>query len=201
MSRPFNVLFLCTGNSARSIMAEALLNSVGQGRFLAYSAGSHPKGEVHPLALELIETNRLPTAGLRSKSWSELTQPQAAEMDFVFTVCDQAGAEACPVWRGRPMTAHWGIDDPAAAKGDETDRRRAFFRAFNELQNRLLIFVSLPLSRLDRHLLQRRLDEIGKLNAADESATNLSDRIRAASRPLRLNLRRRPPDSDRQADA
>jgi arsenate reductase len=201
MSRPFNVLFLCTGNSARSIMAEALLNSVGQGRFLAYSAGSHPKGEVHPLALELIETNRLPTAGLRSKSWSELTQPQATEMDFVFTVCDQAGAEACPVWRGRPMTAHWGIDDPAAAKGDETDRRRAFFRAFNELQNRLLIFVSLPLSRLDRHLLQRRLDEIGKLNAADESATNLSDRIRAASRPLRLNLRRRPPDSDRQADA
>jgi arsenate reductase len=201
MSRPFNVLFLCTGNSARSIMAEALLNSVGQGRFLAYSAGSHPKGEVHPLALELIETNRLPTAGLRSKSWSELTRPQATEMDFVFTVCDQAGAEACPVWRGRPMTAHWGIDDPAAAKGDETDRRRAFFRAFNELQNRLLIFVSLPLSRLDRHLLQRRLDEIGKLNAADESATNLSDRIRAASRPLRLNLRRRPPDSDRQADA
>jgi arsenate reductase len=201
MSRPFNVLFLCTGNSARSIMAEALLNSVGQGRFLAYSAGSHPKGEVHPLALELIETNRLPTAGLRSKSWSELTQPQATEMDFVFTVCDQAGAEACPVWRGRPMTAHWGIDDPAAAKGDETDRRRAFFRAFNELQNRLLIFVSLPLSRLDRHLLQRRLDEIGKLNAADESATNLSDRIRAASRPLRLNLRRRPSDSDRQADA
>src|ERR1700738_3051368 len=107
MSRPFNVLFLCTGNSARSIMAEALLNSVGQGRFLAYSAGSQPKGEVHPLALELIETNRLPTAGLRSKSWSELTRAQAPEMDFVFTVCDQAGGEVCPVWPGQPMTAHW----------------------------------------------------------------------------------------------
>lgn len=200
-TRPFNVLFLCTGNSARSIMAEALLNNVGRGKFLAHSAGSHPKGEVHPLALELIETNRLPTAGLHSKSWGEFAQPEAPEMDFVFTVCDQAAGEVCPVWPGQPIVAHWGIDDPAAAKGDEADRRRAFFRAFNELQNRLLIFVSLPLRKLDRHLLQRRLDEIGKLSAEDESATNLSDRIGAASRPLRRSLRGRAADSDRQADA
>ena len=200
-ARPFNVLFLCTGNSARSIMAEALLNNVGQGKFRAYSAGSHPKGEVHPLALELMESNRLPTAGLRSKSWEEFAQPQAPQMDFVFTVCDQAAGELCPIWPGQPMTAHWGIDDPAAVEGDEADRRRAFFEAFNALQNRLLIFVSLPLGKLERPLLQRRLDEIGKLSAEDESATNLSDRIRAAGRPLRLNLRRRVPDSDRQADA
>jgi arsenate reductase len=200
-ARPFNVLFLCTGNSARSIMAEALLNNVGQGKFHAYSAGSHPKGEVHPLALELMESNRLPAAGLRSKSWEEFARPQAPQMDFVFTVCDQAAGELCPIWPGQPMSAHWGIDDPAAVEGDEADRRRAFFEAFNALQNRLLIFVSLPLGKLERPLLQRRLDEIGKLSAEDESATNLSDRIRAAGRPLRLNLRRRVPDSDRQADA
>jgi arsenate reductase len=200
-TQPFNVLFLCTGNSARSIMAEVLLNNAGHGKFRAYSAGSHPKGEVHPLALELIESNRLPAAGLRSKSWSEFARPEAPEMDFVFTVCDQAAGEMCPVWPGQPMTAHWGIDDPAALEGEQADRRRAFFRAYNELQNRLLIFVSLPLGKLERHLLQRRLDEIGKLSAEDESATNLSDRIRAAGRPLRLNLRRRAPDSDRQADA
>jgi arsenate reductase len=200
-TRPFNVLFLCTGNSARSIMAEALLNSVEHGKFRAYSAGSHPKGEVDPLALELIERNHLPAAGLRSKSWDEVARPGAPEMDFVFTVCDQAAGEVCPVWPGQPMTAHWGIDDPAAAEGDPSDRRKAFFRAFNELQNRLLIFVSLPLRKLEPHLLQRRLDEIGKLSAEGESATGLSDRIRAASRPLRLTPRRRAPDSDRQADA
>ena len=200
-TQPFNVLFLCTGNSARSIMAEVLLNNAGHGKFRAYSAGSHPKGEVHPLALELIESNRLPAAGLRSKSWSEFARPEAPEMDFVFTVCDQAAGELCPIWPGQPMSAHWGIDDPAAVEGDEADRRRAFFEAFNALQSRLLIFVSLPLGKLERHLLQRRLDEIGKLSAEDESATNLSDRIRAAGRPLRLNLRRRAPDSDRQADA
>jgi len=198
-ARPFNVLFLCTGNSARSIMAEALLNNVGQGKFHAYSAGSHPKGEVHPLALELMESNRLPAAGLRSKSWEEFAQPQAPQMDFVFTVCDQAAGEICPIWPGQPMTAHWGIDDPAKVEGDEADRRRAFFEAFNALQSRLLIFVSLPLGKLERPLLQRRLDEIGKLSAEDESATNLSDRIRAAGRPLRLNLRRRGGDPDRAA--
>jgi len=198
-TRPFNVLFLCTGNSARSIMAEVLLNSVGHGKFRAYSAGSRPKGEVHPLALELIESNRLPAAGLRSKSWSEFAEPDAPEMDFVFTVCGQAAGEICPVWPGQPMTAHWGIDDPAVVEGDEAHRRGAFFEAFNALQNRLLIFVSLPLAKLDRHLLQRRLDEIGKLSAEDESATNLSDRIRAAGRPLRLNARRRGADPDRAA--
>src|SRR6267143_2090077 len=144
-TRPFNVLFLCAGNSSRSIMAEVLLNSVGRGKFQAYSAGSHPKGEVHPLALELLEKNRLPTAELRSKSWDEFAVPEAPAMDFVFTVCGQAAGEVCPVWPGQPISAHWGIDDPAAVKGDEADRRRAFFRAFNELQNRLLIFVSLPL--------------------------------------------------------
>jgi protein-tyrosine-phosphatase len=192
MSRPFNVLFLCTGNSARSIMAEALLNSVGQGKFHAYSAGSDPKGAVHPLALELIEASRLPSAGLRSKSWSEFARADAPEMDFVFTLCDQAADEACPAWAGRPMTTHWGIDDPAAAKGDEADRRRAFFEAFNALQSRLLIFVSLPLAKLARHLLQRRLDELGQLSAEDESPTNLSDRIRAAGRPLRAIRKSEP---------
>src|ERR1700730_19280754 len=126
-TRPFNVLFLCTGNSARSIMAEVLLNSVGGGKFRAYSAGSHPKGEVHPLALELIERNHLPAAGLRSKSLSEVAQPDAPEMDFVFTICDQAAGETCPVWPGQPMTAHWGIDDPAAVEGAEAERRRAVF--------------------------------------------------------------------------
>lgn len=200
-TRPLNVLFLCTGNSARSIMAEVLLNNLGRGKFQAYSAGSHPKGEVHPLALDLLGKNHLPTAGLRSKSWDEFALPSAPKMDFVFTVCDQAAGEVCPMWPGQPISAHWGIDDPAAVKGDEAERRRAFFRAFNELQNRLLIFVSLPLRKLDRHLLQQRLDEIGKLSAKDESATDLSDRIRAASRPLRLTPLRRVPDSDRQADA
>src|ERR1700730_11089114 len=130
-TRPFNVLFLCTGNSARSIMAEVLLNSVGGGKFRAYSAGSHPKGEVHHLALELIERNHLPAAGLRSKSLSEVAQPDAPEMDFVFTICDQAAGETCPVWPGQPMTAHWGIDDPAAGEGAEAERRRGFCEGVN----------------------------------------------------------------------
>jgi arsenate reductase len=182
-------------------MAEALLNGIGKGKFIAYSAGSRPKGEINPFALERIEKNRLPAAGLRSKSWSEFCRPQAPRMDFIFTLCDEAAGEPCPAWAGGPMTAHWGIDDPAAAQGDERERRRAFDRAFNELENRLLIFVSLPLAKLDRHLLQRRLDEIGELSAEDQSSTDLSDRIRAASRPLRLNVRRPRPDPDRQADA
>jgi arsenate reductase len=162
-AKTYNVLFLCTGNSARSIMAETLLNSIGRGRFSAYSAGSHPKGQVHPLALELIRKNRLPTADLRSKDWSEFAKPGAPQMDFVFTVCDQAAGEACPVWPGQPMTAHWGIPDPAAAKGSEDERRRAFFTAYNQLHNRLLIFTNLPLTSLDKLSLQERLREIGRL--------------------------------------
>jgi protein-tyrosine-phosphatase len=158
----YNVLFLCTGNSARSIMAEVLLNAMGKGRFRAYSAGSHPKGQVHPFALELIRKNRLPTDGLRSKNWDEFAQPGAPAMDFVFTVCDHAAAELCPVWPGQPMTAHWGIPDPAAYDGpDEERRRRAFFTAYSQLAQRLSIFVSLPLARLDRLALQKKLDEIG----------------------------------------
>jgi len=158
-----NVLFLCTGNSARSIMAEVMLNSMGQGRFKAYSAGSHPNGTVNPFALELLQKNRLPTAGLRSKSWEEFSQPGAPIMDFVITVCDQAAGEVCPIWPGQPMNAHWGIEDPAAAAGPDENKRKAFFTAYNRLQNRLSIFVSLPIAKLDRLSLQRRLDDIGKL--------------------------------------
>lgn len=162
-NRTLNVLFLCTGNSARSIMAEVMLNSMGQGRFKAYSAGSHPKGAVHPLAVELLQKNRLPTDGLRSKGWEEFSQSGAPAMDFVITVCDQAAGEVCPIWPGQPMNAHWGIEDPAAAEGSEEEQRRAFFAAYNRLRNRLSIFVSLPMSKLDRLSLQRRLDDIGKL--------------------------------------
>jgi protein-tyrosine-phosphatase len=162
-TRPLSVLFLCTGNSARSIMAEALLNAMAPFRFKAYSAGSHPAGAVNPLALELLQKNRLPTVGLRSKSWDEFAAPGAPRMDFVFTVCDSAAAESCPVWPGQPMTAHWGINDPVAAKGDDEARRRAFFRAYNELQTRLSILVSLPIEKLDRLALQRKLDEIGRI--------------------------------------
>jgi arsenate reductase len=190
-ARPFNVLFICTGNSARSVLAEALLNGLGRGRFRAYSAGSHPAGKVNPLALELIEKNGLPAQGLRSKSWDEFTQPGAPHMDFVFTVCDQAAGEACPAWPGRQMHAHWGIDDPAAVQGSDAERRKAFLDAFNALQSRLLIFASLPLDKLEPPVLQRRLDELGKLSAADEAPTNLSDRIQSASRATRT-VRSRP---------
>ena len=186
----FNVLFLCTANSARSILAEALLNAIGKGRFRAHSAGSRPAGAIHPLALDLLQRNRLDTESLRSKSWNEFAAPGAPRMDFVFTVCDRAAGEACPVWPGQPISAHWGIDDPAAAQGAEQDTRRAFFRAFSELQNRLLIFVSLPLTRLNRHALQRRLDEIGGLALEGESATELVDRMQEASRPAELARRR-----------
>jgi protein-tyrosine-phosphatase len=161
--RVFNVLFLCTGNSARSVLAEVLLNSMARDRFRAYSAGSHPRGEVHPYALELLRKNRLPVEGLRSKSWDEFAKPGAPPVDFVFTVCDQAAGEVCPIWPGQPMTAHWGIEDPAAVEGADDVKRRAFFRAYNHLQHRLSIFVSLPMDKLDRLTLQRRLDEIGKV--------------------------------------
>jgi arsenate reductase len=157
----YHVLFLCTGNSARSIMAEALLNYWGQGRFRAFSAGSFPKGEVHPLAIETLQRNRLPTDSLRSKSWNEFAARDAPEMQFVFTVCDNAAAEVCPVWPGQPMTAHWGIADPAAATGTPEEKARAFTRAFWELDARIKIFTSLRLELLDRLALQKQLDAIG----------------------------------------
>ena len=162
--RPYNVLFLCTGNSARSILAEVLLNHWGKGRFHAYSAGSHPGGQVNPFALELLDKNRLPTEGLRSKSWDEFAVPGAPELDFVFTVCDNAAGEVCPVWPGQPMTAHWGVPDPAAVEGSDDEKRRAFFVAFNQLQNRISMFTSLPLGKIDRIKLQKTLQDIGKAN-------------------------------------
>jgi protein-tyrosine-phosphatase len=161
---PFNVLFLCTGNSARSIMAEALLNAIAPIRFKAFSAGSFPKGEVNPVALDLLQKNRLPTDGLRSKSWDEFARADAPRLDFVFTVCDRAAGEVCPAWPGQPMTAHWGIDDPAEVEGSGEVKRRAFFRAYNQLQHRLSIFVSLPIDKLDRLTLKKRLDEIGQVD-------------------------------------
>ena len=150
----FNVLFLCTGNSARSIFGERLIERWGQGRFKGFSAGSHPKGAVHPLALEILRRNNYLTDGLRSKDWAEFAEPGAPEMDFVFTVCDKAAAEVCPVWPGQPMTAHWGVPDPAAVEGDELTCLTAFRTAFRELENRIKIFVSLPFDSLDRLKLQ-----------------------------------------------
>ena len=160
--RPYQVLFLCTGNSARSILGEALLNAMGGGRFKAWSAGSHPAGRVNPFAIELLARNRISTEGLRSKSWDEFAAPGAPALDFVFTVCDSAAAEACPVWPGQPMSAHWGIPDPAAVEGDEETKRRAFLEAYVILQRRISLLVSLPLRSLDRLSLQKRLAEIGK---------------------------------------
>jgi arsenate reductase len=160
--RRFNVLFLCTGNSARSIMAEALLNFWGRNRFQAFSAGSHPKGEVHPLALDVLRRNRLPAEGARSKSWEEFATPDAPPLDFVFTVCDNAANEVCPVWPGQPMTAHWGIHDPASVEGTDEEKARAFNKAFRELDARLKIFTSLRLEMLDKMALKRQLDAIGQ---------------------------------------
>jgi arsenate reductase len=159
--RHFNVLFLCTGNSARSILAEAYLNSAGRGAFRAYSAGSKPGGRVNPFALELLEKSRIDTVGLRSKSWDEFVQPGAPKMDFVFTVCDNAAAEPCPYWPGQPMTAHWGVPDPAAVEGSDDDKRRAFRDALSVLSTRIKLFISLPLEKLDRIGLKKSLDDIG----------------------------------------
>jgi protein-tyrosine-phosphatase len=159
---PFNILFLCTGNSARSIMAETILNAQGKGQFRAYSAGSHPTGRVNPLAIELLQANRLPVEGLRSKSWDEFAKPDAPLLHFVFTVCDQAAAEMCPVWPGQPMSAHWGVPDPAAVDGGDEVKRKAFFSAYSALNRRISIFVSLPLAKLDRMALQNKLNEIGR---------------------------------------
>ncbi|OGA14694.1 MAG: hypothetical protein A3H32_18265 [Betaproteobacteria bacterium RIFCSPLOWO2_02_FULL_63_19] len=163
MNKPvLNVLFLCAGNSARSILAEAILNQVGKGRFRAYSAGSHPKGEVHPFALELLRKNRFPVEQLRSKSWEEFASEGAPRLDFVFTVCDNAAGEACPVWPAQPMTAHWGIEDPAAVEGTTEQRHKAFFRAYTQLNRRIGQFVNLPMTKLDRMTLAARLREIGE---------------------------------------
>ena len=158
----FNVLFLCTGNSARSIMAEVILNSLGRPKLKAFSAGSHPVGKVNPLALELIEKNHLSTDGLRSKDWSEFSQPGAPFLHFVFTVCDQAGAESCPIWPGQPMTAHWGVQDPAALQGSDEDKRRAFLKAYTELHRRISLFINLPFDTLSKLSLKEKLDEIGR---------------------------------------
>ena len=162
-SEPFNVLFLCTGNSARSIMAESILNFVGRPKFKAYSAGSHAAGSVNPFALALIEKNRLSTAGLRSKDWNEFSRPGAPFMHFVFTVCDQAAAEPCPVWPGQPMTAHWGVVDPAAVQGSDEEKRMAFLKAYTELHRRISIFINLPFDTLSKLALKEKLDEIGRL--------------------------------------
>ena len=159
----FNILFLCTGNSARSIMGEAILNFFGRPKFKAFSAGSHPVGNVNPLALALLEKNRLPTKGLRSKDWSEFSQPGAPFLHFVFTVCDQAAAEPCPVWPGQPMTAHWGIQDPAAVQGSDEDKRKAFLKAYTELHRRISLFINLPFDKLNRLALKEKLDEIGRV--------------------------------------
>jgi protein-tyrosine-phosphatase len=169
--RVYNVLFLCTGNSARSIFAESLVNHLGKGRFRGFSAGSFPKGKVHPLALELLGRRGLPSTGLRSKSWDEFAAPGAPVMDFVFTVCDQAAGEVCPVWPGNPVTAHWGVPDPAAATGSEAERQAAFRTALTALEERIKLFVALPVAKLDQLALKRRLDDIGltPAPAADEA--------------------------------
>jgi protein-tyrosine-phosphatase len=163
--RPYNVLFLCTGNSARSILAEAILNRIGKGKFVAFSAGSNPKGAVHPEALALLKRFDFPTTDLRSKSWDEFALPGAPALDFVFTVCDNAANEVCPVWPGQPMTAHWGIPDPAAAEGSGDNIAKAFRDAYQRLQRRIELFANLPVASLDRMSLKKRLDEIGESGA------------------------------------
>lgn len=162
VEQPFNVLFLCTGNSARSILAEAIMNSLGRGMFKAYSAGSFPKGQVHPMALELLQKSGHPAEGLRSKSWGEFAASDAPRLDFVFTVCDNAANEICPIWPGQPMSAHWGLPDPAAVEGTEAERRVAFADTYRMLSNRIRIFSSLPIKSLDELSLQSRLNDIGK---------------------------------------
>ena len=160
--RIYNVLILCTGNSARSIMAEALINTMGQGRFRAYSAGSHPTGKVNPFAVETVESVNYPTENLRSKSWDEYATPDAPKMDFIITVCDNAAGEMCPVWPGQPISAHWGFEDPAAVEGTDAEKRRAFEQTFRHMMNRVRLFVNLPLKMLDQTAIKRELANIGK---------------------------------------
>jgi arsenate reductase len=157
-----NVLFLCTGNSARSILAEAYLNATASGRFRAYSAGSYPAGKVNPFALDLLQKNRIPVDGLRSKNWDEFAVPGAPKLDFVFTVCDNAAGEACPLWPGQPITAHWGVADPASVQGSDDEKRKAFLLAFTQLSTRIRLMLNLPIEKLERQALQARLRDIGK---------------------------------------
>src|SRR3990170_2221413 len=168
--QPYNVLFLCTGNSARSIIGEALVNQMGKGRFRGFSAGSFPKSEVHPTALNVLETADLPTAGLRSKSWDEFAEPDAPEMHFIFTVCDNAANETCPIWPGHPMTAHWGIADPATVEGSEAERQVAFLDTVRMLRNRISLFLALPIEEIDSMALHSRLAEIGRTDDAEATA-------------------------------
>jgi arsenate reductase (thioredoxin) len=163
MRGPYNLLFLCTGNSARSIMAEAIMNQKGHPNFVAYSAGSHPKGAVHPGALRQLERVHLPTQGYRSKSWDEFAHPDAPRLDFVITVCDNAAKEVCPVWPGQPVTAHWGVPDPAAAEGTQEEINRAFNQAYLMLERRISLFLCLPLEKLNTLAIQKKLDEIGRI--------------------------------------
>src|SRR5262245_54507492 len=166
MAQPvYNVLFLCTGNSARSVMAEVLLNALGEGRFKAYSAGGHPTGKVNPFTLELLQSNGHSMAGLRSKSWDEFAKSNAPKMDFVITVCDNAAGEVCPIWPGQPMSAHWGFQDPAALEGPDEEKRRLFRTVYQQIANRLRVFLSLPMASLDRLSLQQKVKDIGKAPA------------------------------------
>ncbi len=164
--RVFNVLFLCTGNTARSILAESILRKLGEGRFRAFSAGSQPKGRVNPIAIETLAAEGFPTDDLRSKNWKEFASPDAPVMDFVFTVCDSAAGEACPFWPGQPMTAHWGIEDPAAVEGSDIQKQAAFVRAFQYLKNRISVFTALPLSSIDQLSLGTKLREIGRMDGS-----------------------------------
>ncbi|CAN1510834.1 Wzb Protein-tyrosine-phosphatase [Methylophilaceae bacterium] len=159
----YNILVLCTGNSARSIMAEALFNKLGKGRFKAYSAGSHPTGKVHPMAIEVVNSLGYPSSELRSKSWDEFALPDAPQMDFIFTVCDKAAGEACPVWLGKPITAHWGFDDPAAFQGTDEEKRQEFQKILRFMSNRVNLFTNLPLASLDNFTIKNELDNIGKI--------------------------------------
>lgn len=159
--KTYNVLFVCTGNSARSVIAEGLLNELGKGRFIAFSAGSHPRGSVHPLALRTLAAHHIPTDGFRSKSWEEFAGPAAPALHFVFTVCDQAAGEVCPVWPGQPMTAHWGMPDPAAVEGDERAKEKAFLDTFITMKRRIELMLSLPLASLDRMAIQKEIKDIG----------------------------------------
>lgn len=167
MTRPFNVLFICTHNSARSIMAEAILNQMGRNRFRAFSAGSQPAGQVHPLTIELLEGNKMDTSGVRSKNWNEFAQSDAPPMDFVLTVCDKAAGEVCPVWPGQPMTAHWGVEDPSSVEGTLEERKKAFTNAFMMLNRRIAIFQNLPFDKLDKLSLQSELRNIGLVRNLD----------------------------------